>query len=64
MIMQSRVGFGRAGAEKLYGFTPQEALGVVSYDLFHTQFSEPLESIEKKLFESGIWGRRTDTPLA
>ena len=53
--MQSRVVFWPGGAEKLYGFTPQEALGVVSYDLFHTQFSEPLEKIEKKLFESGIW---------
>jgi len=53
--MESRVVLWPRGAEKLYGFTPQEALGHLSHDLFHTQFPEPLEAIEKKLFETGIW---------
>ena len=53
--MQSRVVFWPRGAEKVYGFKPEEALGVVSHDLFHTQFPEPLEAIEKKLFETGMW---------
>jgi PAS domain S-box-containing protein len=53
--MNSRVVFWPRGAEKLYGFTPQEALGILSHDLFHTQFPEPLETIEKKLFETGMW---------
>ncbi|MBZ5651271.1 MAG: PAS domain S-box protein [Acidobacteriia bacterium] len=53
--MQSRVVFWPKGAEKLYGFTSQEALGIVSHQLFHTQFPEPLETIEKKLFETGVW---------
>ena len=51
----SRVVFWPRGAEKLYGFTSQEALGVLSHDLFHTQFPEPLEAIEKQLFETGMW---------
>src|SRR5258708_4292069 len=53
--MESRVVFWPRGAEKLYGFTPKEALGILSHDLFHTQFPEPLELIEKKLFETGMW---------
>jgi PAS domain S-box-containing protein len=53
--MESRVVLWPRGAEKLYGFTPQEALGILSHDLFHTQFPEPLEAIEKKLFETGVW---------
>jgi PAS domain S-box-containing protein len=53
--MESRVVFWPRGAEKLYGFTTQEALGVLSHDLFHTKFPEPLQAIEKKLFEFGMW---------
>jgi PAS domain S-box-containing protein len=53
--MKSRVVFWPRGAEKLYGFTSQEALGILSHDLFHTIFPEPLEAVEKKLFETGMW---------
>jgi PAS domain S-box-containing protein len=53
--MESRVVFWPRGAEKLYGFKTQEALGILSHDLFHTQFPEPLETIEKKLFGTGMW---------
>jgi PAS domain S-box-containing protein len=53
--MDSRVVFWPKGAEKLYGFATQEALGILSHDLFHTIFPEPLELVEKKLFETGMW---------
>jgi PAS domain S-box-containing protein len=53
--MESRVVFWPQGAEKLYGYSAREALGVVSHDLFHTRFPEPLESIEQKLFATGVW---------
>ena len=53
--MESRVVFWPRGAEKLYGFSSQEAIGILSYDLFHTQFPEPLETVEKKLLETGVW---------
>jgi PAS domain S-box-containing protein len=53
--MESRIVFWPRGAEKLYGFGSQEALGILSHDLFHTQFPEPLETIEKKLSETGMW---------
>jgi PAS domain S-box-containing protein len=53
--MESRVVFWPRGAEKLYGFNSQETLGILSHDLFHTEFPEPLERIEKKLLETGLW---------
>ena len=53
--LESRIVLWPRGAEKLYGFKAREALGIVSHDLFHTQFPEPLEMIEKKLFGTGMW---------
>jgi PAS domain S-box-containing protein len=53
--MESKVVFWPRGAEKLYDFTPQEALGTLSHDLFHTIFPEPLELVEEKLFQTGMW---------
>jgi len=53
--MESRVVSWPRGAQKLYGFKPEEALGILSHDPFHTQFPEPLEMIETKLFETGLW---------
>ena len=53
--MQSRVVSWPRGAERLYGFKPQEALGVVSHELFHTKFPEPVEAIEQKLLQTGVW---------
>ena len=53
--MESRVVSWPRGAERLYGFKAEEALGIVSHDLFHTQFPEPVEAIERKLLETGAW---------
>jgi PAS domain S-box-containing protein len=53
--MDSRVVFWPLAAQRLYGFTKEETLGNVSHDLFQTQFPEPLETIARKLFESGSW---------
>ena len=53
--MESRVVSWPRGAEKLYGFKSEEALGILSHDLFHTRFPEPLEVIEKRLFATGLW---------
>jgi len=43
------------GAEKLYGYTREEALGQVSHELLQTEFSEPLEQVEEKLSRDGTW---------
>ena len=53
--MQSRIVFWPRGAEKIYGFSAEEAVGVVSHDLLRTQFPEPLGSIQEKLTEMGVW---------
>ena len=53
--LESRVVFWPKSAEKLYGFTSQEAIGVHSHDLLQTQFSEPIEIIRGKLFKTDIW---------
>jgi PAS domain S-box-containing protein len=53
--MESRVVLWRRGTERLYGYTAQEALGIVSHELLHTQLPEPLETVQRKLFENGVW---------
>lgn len=53
--LSSAITFWNVGAEKTYGWTSQEALGHVTHVLFATQFPEPLEDIERKLFETGSW---------
>ncbi len=43
------------GAEALYGYTRDEAVGRLSHELLGTQFSEPLRTIEAQLERSGVW---------
>jgi len=53
--LNGRIVLWNAGAEKLYDFSQQEALGRVSHELLQTQFPEPLEQIESKLAATGKW---------
>jgi PAS domain S-box-containing protein len=43
------------GAERLYGFTRQEALGRVTHDLLATTFPVPLPAIVASLEQDGEW---------
>ncbi len=43
------------GAEKLYGYSRQEAIGQISHDLLQTELPEPLEQIEETLNREGTW---------
>jgi two-component system, chemotaxis family, CheB/CheR fusion protein len=43
------------GAEKLYGWTKEEACGQKTSDLLMSQFSESLENINAKLKRTGRW---------
>jgi PAS domain S-box-containing protein len=53
--MDSRIVLWSLGSEKLYGYTRDEAMGQISYDLLRTQFPETLESIDQKLRSTGMW---------
>jgi PAS domain S-box-containing protein len=43
------------GAEKMYGFTREEAVGKISHDLLRTEFPEPLPRIREILLRDGHW---------
>lgn len=51
----SRITFWNRGAEKLYGWAAQEAMGKVTYTFLQTRFPESLETIMSKLERAGQW---------
>lgn len=51
----SRIVLWTQGAQRLYGFSREEALGRISHELFQTQFPEPLARIEATLRRTGRW---------
>src|SRR6266853_1189919 len=53
--MDDRIVLWNRGAEKLYGFTPAEAMGLTSHELLQTEFPEPVHAILDKLMATGEW---------
>ena len=53
--MQGVITFWNHGAEKLFGWTRDEALGKHAHTLLHTQFPQPLEAIEAEALRAGHW---------
>jgi PAS domain S-box-containing protein len=53
--MESRIVQWNLGAERLFGFSKEEAQGRVSHELFQTEFPQPLGQIEEKLYRTGQW---------
>ncbi len=43
------------GAEQLYGFTSEAAIGKVSHELLRSELPRPLPEIRAKLHETGAW---------
>lgn len=51
----SAIKFWNSGAERLYGWTRQEAIGKTTHDFLQTEFPEPFDVVHGKLFNSGAW---------
>jgi PAS domain S-box-containing protein len=52
---KDRVTYWNKGAEKIYGYTREEALGKVTHDLLKAEHPEPLPKIYEKLLRYNRW---------
>jgi PAS domain S-box-containing protein len=52
---QDRIVDWNKAAERMYGFTREEALGKISHELLRTEFPEPLPAIREILLRDGRW---------
>jgi PAS domain S-box-containing protein len=53
--LESRIIFWNPEAERIYGWTQDEALGKVTHELFQTQFPKPLSQIEAEVSGGAHW---------
>jgi PAS domain S-box-containing protein len=53
--MNAVITYWNRGAEEMYGWTTQQAIGKRSHDLFQTIFPAPIADIEAELLRTGRW---------
>jgi PAS domain S-box-containing protein len=47
--------FWNHGAEEMYGYSKEHAVGKISHDLLRTKFPKPLTEIENIILQDGLW---------
>jgi PAS domain S-box-containing protein len=52
---EDRVTYWNQGAQRMYGWSKEEAIGRVTHTLLKTQFPQPLKEISATLFSEGHW---------
>ncbi len=52
---ESRITYWNKGAQEMYGWSRDEALGRISQDLLKTKFPKPVETIEAEAYTKGRW---------
>jgi PAS domain S-box-containing protein len=53
--LKGRLLLWNTGAEQMYGWSSEEAVGKVAHELKHTKFPRPLEEIKARLLARGHW---------
>jgi two-component system sensor histidine kinase/response regulator len=52
---EDRITYWNQGAERLYGWSREEAMGHVTHELLKTEFPQPLAVIQEQLQATGLW---------
>ena len=53
--MSDSIRYWNRGAEELYGWTPEQAIGKISHELLRTVFASPLDDIQAEFLRTGRW---------
>jgi len=53
--LDDRITYWNRGAQELYGFAPEEAIGKLGHELLQTEFPRPREQIRAELLRGGRW---------
>ena len=53
--MENRIVFWNRGAELMYGWPAELAVGKVIFDFLKAEFTQPVENIEAQLLQQGYW---------
>ncbi|HML54407.1 MAG TPA: PAS domain S-box protein, partial [Solidesulfovibrio magneticus] len=53
--LDGRITYWNTGAQELFGYAPEEALGQISWELLSSEFPQPVPAIMEELLQKGRW---------